>query len=101
MRVSKDGRKLSLSNFYCTCCGNKGIPIFRKAGGEREPGHLKKMYCLTCKKETNMAEIRSFGKYNLEDFWTEFSHGNFTKEGKRKEPWNIFVTKVRQRGDDI
>ena len=33
------------SDFYCTECGRKGIPIIRIAGKEREAGHLKKLYC--------------------------------------------------------
>ena len=59
------------SDFYCTECGRKGIPIIRIAGKEREAGHLKKLYCLYCQKETNHAEIRPFGKYNKEDFKKE------------------------------
>lgn len=87
---------LRFSDFYCTQCGNKGIPIVRKAGQQRETGHLKKLYCLHCQKETNHVEIRYPSKYTLDDFWIEFTHNNFTKEGTRKEPWRQFVSKIRQ-----
>ena len=95
-RKSKNIRNIKMSDFYCTICGNKGIPIFRTVGQEREPGHLKKLFCLYCQKETNMAEIRSIGKYSLNDFWIEYEYGNFTKEGERIEPWKIFVNKAKQ-----
>mgnify|MGYP006988906832 CR=1 FL=1 len=42
---SKSIHNLSISDFYCTHCGNKGIPIIRPAGQERESGHLKKIFC--------------------------------------------------------
>ena len=75
--------KLSItSEFYCTECGNKGIPIARKAGQHKEPGHLKKLYCLHCQKETNHAEIRPYGSYNLEDFEEEFRLGRFFEGSK-------------------
>ncbi len=41
-------RNMTVSDFYCTKCGRKGIPIARKQGQQREPGHLKKLYCLAC-----------------------------------------------------
>ncbi len=93
---SKDIRHIMLSDFYCTKCGNKGVPIFRTVGQEREPGHLKKLFCLNCQEETNMVEVRQIGKYNLDDFWIEYEYNNFTKDGTRKEPWKQFVSKVRQ-----
>lgn len=68
---------MSMSDFYCTCCGNKGIPIMRRKGKEREAGHLKKLFCLTCQKETNHVEIRAKGKYTYEDFRMELECGRF------------------------
>lgn len=92
---SKDVRHISLSDFYCTCCGNKGIPVFRTVGQEREPGHLKKIFCLYCQKEVNMVEVRSIGKYTLEDFWIEYEYKNFDENGNRKEPWKQFTSKIK------
>lgn len=94
---SKDIRHVLLNDFYCTRCGNKGIPVFRIVGQEREPGHLKKLFCLNCQDEINMVEVRSVGKYNLEDFWIEYEYGNFDENGNRKEPWKQFVAKIKQR----
>lgn len=65
------------SDFYCTCCGKQGIPIARKIGKQREAGHLKKLFCLNCQKETNHVEIRPFGSYQYEDFKEEYDLGRF------------------------
>lgn len=69
------------SDFYCTVCGNRGIPIPRKFGQVREPGHLKSLFCLHCQKPTNHVEIRPFGqKYTYEDFKEEFELGRFVNQ---------------------
>lgn len=65
------------SDFYCTCCGKKGIPIARKIGQQRKPGHLKRLFCLYCQKETNHAEIRPYGSYRYENFKEEYELGRF------------------------
>lgn len=57
----------TISQFYCTCCGRQGIPISRRMSRQREGGHLKKLYCVYCKKDTNHLEYRSFDE-NWEDF---------------------------------
>lgn len=72
----------TISEFYCVICGKKGIPIMRRPGHQREPGHLKKLFCLYCGKQTNHAEIRPFGSYNKEDFIEEFELGRFV-DGKK------------------
>lgn len=54
------GRHFTISNFRCVDCGNIGIPISRKQSSQREAGHLKKLYCIHCRKETNHEEIRGF-----------------------------------------
>lgn len=69
--------------FYCTQCGGLGIPVHRKYGQFREVGHLKKLYCLSCGKETNHAECISASKYDSSMFFEEYQSGNFDKEGKR------------------
>lgn len=67
----------TISDFYCTECGKKGLPIARRAGAQRESGHLKKLYCIYCGREVNHAEVRPFGEYNYEDFKMEFELGRF------------------------
>lgn len=96
MRHSKDVRLQKLSDFYCTQCGNKGIPILRTKK-EREPGHLKKLFCLYCQKETNMVEIKQNGKYTLEDFLKEYQNGNFDSEGLRKVPYKQFLLDYQKK----
>lgn len=74
--------KTTTSDFYCTKCGHKGIPIARNKGQQREPGHLKTLYCLFCGEEVNHVEVKPFGKYTYEDFLEEFTLGRFV-DGKR------------------
>ena len=76
-------RNITTSDFYCTKCGRKGIPLVRKQGQQREPGHLKKLYCLACGEEVNHAEVRGVGSaYTKEDFMLEFALGRFV-DGNR------------------
>ena len=75
-------QKTTTSEFYCTKCGRRGIPIARKVGKQREAGHLKKLYCPFCREEVNHAEIRPFGEYNYEDFKLEFDLGRFVNGNK-------------------
>ena len=58
------GRHFTISTFKCTECGKEGIPISRRQSNQRESGHLKKIYCVHCKKETNHVEIREFDYAN-------------------------------------
>lgn len=74
--------QVTLSDFYCTKCGKKGIPIARKIGSQREPGHLKRLYCIFCGEEVNHAEIRPFGEYKYDDFKLEFDLGRFVDGNK-------------------
>ena len=98
MRQPKNIRQLKISDFYCTQCGNKNIPIARQVGKQREPGHLKKLYCLYCNKETNNVEIKYPSQYTLDDFWIEYNYHNFDENGNRIEPhWRKFVSEVRQK----
>lgn len=91
--------KFSISEMWCTQCGNKGLSIARTANRNREPGHLKKLYCVHCQKETNHAEVRAInGKYTFTDFILEKEYNNFDKTGNRKEPFNIFKNKLIKEG---
>ena len=78
--------KTEESDFYCTKCGNFTYSIRRLQGQEREPGHLKRLWCPFCNEEHNCVEIRSsaYG-YTTDDFNMEFSIGNFDEEGNRKK----------------
>ena len=96
MKRNKDIRLSSFSDFYCTSCGHKGIPIIRNSGKEKEPGHLKKLYCLYCNTEKNMVEVKQKGKYTLEDFLIEFENGNF-ENGQRKLPYRQFIAEIRNK----
>lgn len=82
MKHKTNASRIAISDFYCTKCGNKGIMVARPHNRYREGGHLKKLYCLTCKEETNHCEIRPFGQYTLADFREEFELGRFV-DGNR------------------
>ncbi len=82
---NKNPRNNKIDDFYCVFCGRKGFPIVR-VKNDKEPGHLKKLFCLYCNKETNHVEISFNGKYTLEDFLCEFNNKNFDEEGNRYDP---------------
>lgn len=90
---------MTTSDMYCTRCGKKNIPIPRKGGQAREPGHLKKMWCYHCNQQVNMVEIRPFGSnYTLEDFKLEYELHNFTEDGERKLSWSEFRIHLNNGG---
>lgn len=84
------------SDFYCTQCGSKGIPIQRRVGSAREAGHLKKLFCLKCHKETNHAECKPGSKYTYQDFLFEFNNHNFSGEGLRIHTYNELRSKINE-----
>lgn len=66
----------TVSDFYCVKCGSKGMPLARKMSRQREKGHLKKLYCLHCKQETNHREIREFDMdYTYENLMEDIENG--------------------------
>ena len=83
------------NQFYCCMCGSLGLPIVRLRGKEREAGHLKKIYCLKCQKETNHAECQPWNGYTHDDFLAEFNHGNFDEEGNRILSYKEFKKVIR------
>ncbi len=92
-------KSITISNMYCTQCGNKNIPVPRNKGKEREPGHLKKMYCIYCNKKTNMVEVKDIGSsYTTEDFKLEFNYNNFNKDGTRKLSLGDFRSHLNNGG---
>lgn len=75
--------KYEKSDFYCTECACRNIPVFRKSNKRRKKGHLKKLYCPHCRKYTNNVEISEYNStYTYEDFLEEFNNGVFVN-GKR------------------
>lgn len=89
------------TEFYCTICGSKGIPIARRKGSKREAGHLKKLFCLKCQKQTNHAETQDFTHYTYQDFKFEFENGNFSEDGLRISPYGEFRAKKNKEGVEL
>lgn len=81
----------SKSDMYCTECGQKNIPIIRRKCRERESGHLKRMFCIHCKKDVNMVEVNDT-TYTYQLFKFEYDSHNF-KDGNRVKPLNILKSK--------
>lgn len=87
----------AISEMWCCKCGQKGISIPRKNGKYREPGHLKKIYCIHCEKDWNHVEIRPmYSDYNYEDFQLEMKYNNFDENGNRKKPYREFRNELRK-----
>lgn len=86
------------SEFYCCKCGNRGLDIIRIKGKERKAGHLKRLYCFTCKEEINHVECKTFTHYTHEDFLLEFDYHNFNQEGQRILPYGQFRDKLHKEG---
>lgn len=85
IKMSKD--YFTVSDFYCVKCGAKGMPLARKMSRQREKGHLKKLYCLHCKQETNHREIREFDlDYTYNDLIEDIKNGVY--DGKQTEEDN-------------
>lgn len=89
------------SEFYCTSCGNKGIPIARRGSHGREAGHLKRLFCLHCQREVNHVECKANTKYDKDDFQFEFDYENFDKEGNRIMPYGLFRDKMYKQGIEL
>ena len=83
-----------ISDFYSCNCGRKGIPLPRRAGSEREAGHLKRLYCIYCAREWNHAEVKPFTKYSFLDFKTEWEYDNFDEYGNRRMPYGELRGKI-------
>ena len=86
------------STFYCVRCREPFI-LYRKVGRQKEPGHLKKIYCFKCNEDTKHAEIKEgAGKYTKREFDLEFYFGNFDSEGNRIQPYKTFINDLKQGG---
>ena len=96
MRRKRNESNYCISDFYCTQCGNRGIPLARVLYCQREAGHLKRLYCMYCKTETNFVEIKPDGPYSVETFKTEFEEGNF-ENGERKMTYKQCIAQKRDR----
>lgn len=61
--------------FFCTRCGNEGLPVWRSAAAQRGKGHLKKLWCVYCKEEVNHYEC--YNEQDIKKFKRKFIRGDF------------------------
>lgn len=69
--------------FYCTNCGNKGLPIWRNTATQRGRGHLKKLWCPYCKTEYNHYEC--YDENDIRKFKMKFERGDFISMNSKGE----------------
>lgn len=70
--------KFENHQFYCTKCGNKGLPVWRNTAAQRGRGHLKKLYCIYCQQEVNHYEC--YTQQDVEKFKRKFENGDFKND---------------------
>lgn len=78
--MGRRGGSYAEHNFYCTKCGNRGIPLPRKQGFKHESFHRKKLYCMFCKEEVNHIECKTFDE--VEEFKENFANGVYKDEAE-------------------
>lgn len=70
-------KSFTISSCYCTQCGNM-VTVSRPMAKQREKGHLKRIYCVNCKKEINHYEVRAFDSdFSYAEFMEEIKNGKF------------------------
>jgi hypothetical protein len=65
-------------DFYCLQCANKTIPVVRKLAKKREKFHRKKLWCPTCRLETNCIEITNYEEKEI--FMEAYANGEYRNE---------------------
>lgn len=68
------------NEFYCINCGERGIDIARNRGHQHKAGHLKKLYCIHCRKVCNHYECPT--PKDVERFKKKFAAGDFVELAK-------------------
>ena len=81
-----------MSNFYCLQCGQKGIPLPRNRGRQREKFHRKRMYCPHCKIDVNHIEVKT--SMEAQEFKRNYNKGVYQLEAKESI---AFVRKEKER----
>ena len=61
--------------FYCVNCAHKGLPVWRTSASQRGKGHLKKLYCINCRREYNHYEC--YDEKDVAKFFLKFERGDF------------------------
>lgn len=81
------GRNLETHDFYCICCGKKGIPVMRKVGHQHGKHHMKKLFCITCQKEVNHVECKNYE--DVIEFEKKFKQGEYADAAKESLSYSL------------
>ena len=71
-------REYDYHQFFCTKCGQAGIPIQRRTSRGKGKLHLKQLWCIHCKEELNHVECRN--QFEVEEFKKNFENGVYINE---------------------
>ena len=71
----------ALSEFWCINCGRQGIPIMRETSRQREYGHRKALYFITCRMRLNHVETRNEEVARM--FREDFKAGKYAEEAEK------------------
>lgn len=63
--------------FFCTKCGNEGLPVYRNRGHLYKAGHLKKLFCYKCCQDVNHVECTN--DLEVKQFKEDFENGVYNK----------------------
>ena len=93
----KMGRGMRVEHsFYCLKCGQKGIPLARKAGHQHKSFHRKKLFCVFCKEEVNHIECKNYAE--VLEFKENFENGVYVNEAEESIS---YVRAERKRENDL
>lgn len=75
--------KAETHRFFCTSCGKEGIHIARKPNKKRERMHLKRIWCIHCKKVVNHVECIT--EDDIEKFRERYEIGDYRKNERKMD----------------
>lgn len=100
--MGKNCRVYSTHDFYCICCGSKGIPLQRSHNALKGANHRKRMYCYVCQHTVNHVECRTYEE--VEAFKKDFENGLFKEEAeaelayeKEHPQYQMIITQVSSK----
>lgn len=88
MTRNKDQRMVQ-SKFICQECGAQMV-LYRKRAEQRKLGHVKHMFCPSCKETKAFTEIKDWDRNVV--FWEDYQNALLT-EAETDELWDSLWTR--------